>query len=156
MAAAPRTFRAEAIMMTTSDDQLVNDDDIILHIEIDDEPLVAERPRFRFLHSTRRAICYDPQRANKRAIRSACRLALEECGVTRFPFFSNKELKVVVTFYLINRRKDVDNLLKFILDALQTVAYKNDCWIFDIRAKKKAVPSLEGTTIEVEVLHDDE
>jgi Holliday junction resolvase RusA-like endonuclease len=155
MAAARRTFHADALVMTRSDEQLVSDDQMILHIEIDDEPLVAERARFHFLRRSRHTICYDPCRFNKRAVRAACRQALEECGVTGFPFFVNKELKVVVTFFVKNRRKDVDNLLKFILDALQTVAYKNDCCIFDVHAKKKAVTLEEGTTIEIEVNHDE-
>jgi Holliday junction resolvase RusA-like endonuclease len=149
-------IRADALMMTNSDEQLIDDDQIIFHIEIKDKPLVAERPRFRYLLPSRRAYCYDLCQANKHAIWAAVRQALEECGITRFPFFVGKELKVVVTFYVKNRRKDVDNLLKFVSDALQTVVYKNDSCIFDVHAKKKAVQwaEEESTTIKIEVNHE--
>jgi Holliday junction resolvase RusA-like endonuclease len=73
-----------------------------------------------------------------------------------FPFLVGKELKVFVTFYVKNRCKDVDNLLKFASDTLQTVVYRNDSCIFDVHVKKKAVQwaKEESTTIKIEVNHE--
>jgi Holliday junction resolvase RusA-like endonuclease len=145
-------------MMTNRDEELIDNNQIILHIDIRDEPLVAERPRFRYLLPSRCLYCCNPCQANKHAIRAALRQALEECGILKFPFFVNKELEVVVTFYVENRRKDVDNLLKFVSDTLQMVVYRNDCCIFDVQAKKKAVQFVkeESATIEIEVNHNEE
>jgi Holliday junction resolvase RusA-like endonuclease len=88
---------------------------------------------------------------------AAVQQALVECGITKLPFFVNKELKVVVTLYVRNRCKDVENLLKFVSDTLETVVYKNDCCIFNVHAKKKAVQSVkeESTTLKIEVNHDE-
>jgi Holliday junction resolvase RusA-like endonuclease len=51
----------------------------------------------------------------------------------------------------MNVSKDVDNLLKFVLDALQTVLYSNDKFIFDIHARKERVYHVGDEEIVIKV-----
>jgi Holliday junction resolvase RusA-like endonuclease len=82
------------------------------------------------------------------------RTALEDVGLGfgDFPCFVGKKLKFKVSFYMMNVLKDVDNLLKFILDA---VLYSNNKFIFDIHARKACVYHHAGdeeTIIKVKAL----
>jgi Holliday junction resolvase RusA-like endonuclease len=53
--------------------------------------------------------------------------------------------------FVQNEMKDVDNLLKFILDTLEMVVYSNNPFIYDVRSIKKAVAMMDQHTfIEVE------
>jgi Holliday junction resolvase RusA-like endonuclease len=66
---------------------------------------------------------YDPSQRKKRAYRVvAVMQALAQLGVTHFPIFPHHrdlKLRICATFYVHTINKDLDNLLKFILDALQ-------------------------------------
>jgi Holliday junction resolvase RusA-like endonuclease len=84
------------------------------------------------------------------------RTALEDVGLGTgdFPCFVGKKLKFEVSFYFMNVSEDVDNLLKFVLDALEMVLYSNDKFIFDIHACKARVYHMgdEETIIELKAL----
>jgi Holliday junction resolvase RusA-like endonuclease len=62
----------------------------------------------------------------KRAYHTACARALMEVGITHFPFFPGRNLQLKVLFFIHNQAKDLDNLLKFFMDALEMVVYWNN------------------------------
>lgn len=49
----------------------------------------------------------------------------------------DEALKVNLTFYVNNINRDLDNMIKATLDALQGVVFKNDKQIIEIQAKKQ-------------------
>jgi Holliday junction resolvase RusA-like endonuclease len=122
------------------------------------EPVSQPRARFarRFL---RRGIfpfvrffVFDPASAKKAAFQLEVRNAFTGIGASPFPLFGNGDkLKVTVAFHVFDARKDIDNLLKFFLDALQGVIFKNDQVIFEVVAKKiRATRNSQFTEFEVE------
>ena len=76
----------------------------------------------------RHPVLYDPMQKQKIALRSDLRLSL--FGLLRrssFPIFGNQTIEVNVFFKLHNLHcKDIDNMMKFLFDAMQHVLYKND------------------------------
>ncbi len=91
---------------------------------------------------------YDPSSHNKIRWRGALREALVDCRLTTVtqPFFSLQDgpLKCELDFYFVKRnnevipgRKDVDNMVKFILDAFEGPLYENDNAIVELTATKK-------------------
>jgi Holliday junction resolvase RusA-like endonuclease len=123
------------------------------YLEVQGPAMVQQRTRIRFLPLAGRAVVYDPSQASKRAFRRAVLLALNELGIVEFPVFQDQQhLKIQLncTFYLHNEAKDVDNLLKFVMDALESVIYQNDRVVFETHLKKVKVPQQEEfTKIEV-------
>ena len=100
---------------------------------------------------------YNPSQAHRDAVRATIRGACEELRVVNFPLFSPaQKLKVQVEFQVKNHLKDLDNLLKFILDAMETVVYPNDRNIFEIIAKKKIVGDNEKTKLTVQEITEEE
>jgi Holliday junction resolvase RusA-like endonuclease len=58
-----------------------------------------------------------------------------------------------VSFYVKNSTKHVDNLLKFVLDALEMVVYSNDKFVYKVTAYKILVAMMDQRTlIEVRAL----
>ena len=105
-----------------------------------------------------RLIVYDPTKDEKLAFKRIVRVALAEMGAT-FPLFENGvKLKVTATFHVVDTRKDIDNLLKFLLDALAPVMYNNDNVIYSVVAKKVSTtpPDVEYTEFVVENIVDGE
>jgi Holliday junction resolvase RusA-like endonuclease len=115
------------------------------------EPI--SQPRMRCYHSPPlgRVVVYDPTQDEKVAFQTTVRDAIAEVGAT-FPLFENDvKLKVTVTFHVMDMRKDIDNLLKFLLDALAKVMYNNDNMICSVVATKiMATRSFERTEFIVE------
>ena len=108
-----------------------------LYLDIKGVPQVQERPRIRMQTFARQATLYDPSSKCKIAFKLAVKAALTEVGIATFPLFSRyTKIKVVATCYIQNLAKDVDNLLKFVQDALESVVYTNDCMIFESCIKK--------------------
>jgi Holliday junction resolvase RusA-like endonuclease len=100
-----------------------------------------------------RPVLYDPSQAMKRAYRTACARALMEVGITYFPFFPRRNLHLKVLFFIHNQAKDLDNLLKFVMDALEKVVFGNDRVIWEATIKTVAVEkSDEFTRIEIQEL----
>ncbi|WP_416861587.1 RusA family crossover junction endodeoxyribonuclease [Helicobacter ganmani] len=52
-------------------------------------------------------------------------------------FFKGEQLEVALTFSVKNMRRDLDNMLKPVLDALQGIVFKNDCQIMRLTCIKK-------------------
>ena len=86
--------------------------------------------------------------------RSALKDAMHSVGVVNFPFFSSNDrpqVTVVVDFYVSNLRKDVDNMLKFVLDVMQTIVYRDDSCVFKVVATKiPTAVGFEKTEINIE------
>jgi Holliday junction resolvase RusA-like endonuclease len=83
-----------------------------------------------------RLVVFDPTHDEKFAFKRVVRTALVGVGAT-LPLFDNGvKLKVTATFYVADVRKDVDNLLKFLLDSLESVIYNNDKMIYTVVATK--------------------
>ena len=69
--------------------------------------------------------------------RQSIRSTLDDVGIHSYPMFSSgTPLEVKVIFHVSNMRKDVDNLLKFVLDAMQGLVYVDDATIVHISATK--------------------
>ena len=64
----------------------------------------------------------------------------------------NRSVKVTITYYHENRRVDVDNLAKPILDALEGVAYEDDSQVTDLLCQKRNLASEFTITISSGVL----
>lgn len=116
------------------------------------EPIAQPRIRFRRILRAFRVIPYDPSYRQKMAFRAEVARAINDVGASVFPLFgSTFKLKVTVTFHVFDARKDIDNLLKFFLDAIQGVVFKNDSMVFEIVATKVRVSkNLQYTGFEVE------
>ena len=100
-------------------------------------PVAQPRIRFRRIIRAFRVIPYDPAQLEKRAFRTEVLNAFLGVGATRFPLFDvPAQLRVTVTFYVFDMRKDIDNLIKFCLDSLEGVVFRNDAMIYEVLAKK--------------------
>ena len=133
------------------------------------DPPVQKRHRIAWRHMfgcnskksrRRNPIIYDPSAREKVAFRSALRVAMEEITIATFPYFSAEEpLILIVEFGFVSthvfqpfpRRKDLDNLVKFVMDACHDVLYDNDNVIVRIVAEKSFVPAgTAGASTKVE------
>jgi Holliday junction resolvase RusA-like endonuclease len=131
------------------------------------DPPVQQRPR---IHWQRRhlPVFYDPSARAKAGFKLALRSILMSFGISVFPLFDSeslantKGLKITIFFYLhrkkddyrlvlgekvlketcdrFPKKKDVDNMLKFVMDALHGVLYDNDNVITFVVAVKEFVP----------------
>jgi hypothetical protein len=93
-----------------------------LNIVIDGEPQVQERKK---MSSLGRMHLYDPSSKSKAKFRSAVLTSLRSLKFKEPPLFLKVDLKVTAVFHIGNWAKDVDNLLKFILDA-PVAAYRRE------------------------------
>ena len=135
------------------------------------DPPVQQRPRFSFKRVFKKV--HDPSSLKKKIWKESLVNALVDYGVTGFPLFKDKHtdimqsdgLTIEAVFYVSRRRvdyrskmgtlylkddvqkypgrKDVDNLLKFVMDASHDVLYDDDKCIVQIRASKRFVPEAE-------------
>ena len=123
-----------------------------LDIMVEGEPEVQERPRMSNLGHVH---MYDPSSKLKGKYRWAVLKALKGLQLGTYPVFSGElsEVRITVVFHVNNMLKDVDNLLKFVLDALETIVYANDRTVLQIVADKHYSPGHGFTTIAVEVMH---
>lgn len=82
------------------------------------------------------------------AWQSSIQYHAEKEGVT----LATKPVKVILLFLLKDRRRrDLDNLSKAVLDALNGVAWKDDTQVVDLHILK-AVSKTPGVWIEIEVV----
>jgi Holliday junction resolvase RusA-like endonuclease len=70
------------------------------------------------------------------AFKKCVREALEEVGAMLAILDNNVKVMVTATFHVVDTRKDIDNLLKFLLDALTSVMYINDNVVYSVISKK--------------------
>jgi hypothetical protein len=71
-----------------------------------------------------------------------------------FPLFVGANLTMNVPFSMMNTSKDLDNLLKFILDALQMVVFCNDKFLYEIGRHLDRGESPPGTACSILALHN--
>ena len=125
-----------------------HDDNMTVNVTLIGVPVAQPRPRIKRL-SNNRVIVYDPSQPKKTKCRSAVRLSLQEIGINQRPIFSGQEpLSVTAYFYVSSNAKDLDNMLKFLLDVLEGPVYLNDSSssICHIEAHKILCPSAEQKT----------
>ena len=150
------------------------------------DPQVQQRPRITW-RGRRMPHVYDPCAASKVEWRGHLQRALVDCGVSVFPFFTAENtdsmqscgLKINVVFHIMRRRadyrmyqgelvllpnhqkypgtKDVDNMVKYIMDVFHNVLYQNDNCVVMICAYKKFVTEEEKkagayTTISISTM----
>jgi Holliday junction resolvase RusA-like endonuclease len=138
------------------------------------DPPTQQRHRMAFLRGRSRPHFYDPSGDGKRLYASLVRNSFLEYGLST-PYFSPEEPIVLRLLCVLPRRqqdlaraggrtvltrfaqvfprnKDVDNLLKFVMDALQGVVYRNDQTITTVIVTKTfpLIPDARGWT-EVEL-----
>jgi Holliday junction resolvase RusA-like endonuclease len=140
------------------------------------EPPVQQRPRITYKKRDV-PVYYDPSGSEKRIYKQAVRTGLQESAITVFPIFSsdpmvNAGLSITMVFYLSRRvvdyriisgvtvvrdnhqlfppLKDVDNMAKFVMDALHDVMYDNDNCVVKITARKEFVEGDPYTTVLVQ------
>jgi Holliday junction resolvase RusA-like endonuclease len=121
-----------------------------LDIVIEGTPCVQERTK---ISSMGRLHLYDPSSKSKAKFKWAVFQSLKSLKFDKFPIFKDVELKVTVVFHISNWLMDVDNLLKFVMDALEKIVYINDKCVNKIEAEKVLDPEHGFTTITVEVFH---
>ena len=87
------------------------------------------QPRHHVSRLRNRLLVFDPASSAKRILRNATKQALEEVGVSTqaAPIFGpGDKVKLTIEFYVDRSNKDMDNLLKFVMDAMSTVVYSDD------------------------------
>jgi Holliday junction resolvase RusA-like endonuclease len=105
-----------------------------------------------FLRSRRQPVVYDPKKQAKNALRASIRDAFKELDHNvKFPIFQMTRLRITVSFYLVNSGgRDIDNMVKFLQDALEGVVFDNDKYVYEIHAYKHEAPyGNEATMIQI-------
>ena len=89
------------------------------------------------LNGSGRIIMYDEKSTEKRRLRFALMKELQQLTES-VPLFSSTKLKMNVLYQLggVVTRKDIDNMTKYLLDALEAALYDNDKWIVELNTKK--------------------
>jgi Holliday junction resolvase RusA-like endonuclease len=133
-----------------------------ISFDVGGDPPVQQRPRITYKGRSR-PVYYDPSAQEKRAYKAAVLAELMSTGITHFPIFdgdamSNLGISITMSFFLPRyqadyRRcngshvlrdvhhhyptsKDVDNMVKFVMDAFHDVLYANDNCVVSITAAK--------------------
>ena len=123
-----------------------NGNDLMVEITIPGIPVAQPRPRGRLVSG--RIVVFNPATREMTTFRRSIRQCLVELAVAVFPMFDIAvSLEVKAIFFVSNMRKDVDNMLKFVLDALQGVLYPDDRIIVTIEAKKVRCSVREQRTV---------
>ena len=92
---------------------------------------VVSQPRHRLRRFASRYIMFDPASKQKKEIREKISMALASVGAELPVYGRGVRTKVSVTFYVRSILKDVDNMLKFIMDAMsRNTVYRDDYLVF--------------------------
>ena len=86
----------------------------------------------------RKPVIYDSLQKQKIELRANLRAGLFDLlQQSSFPIFAHRTLQVEITFKMHHvRSKDIDNMMKFLFDAMQHVMYHNDSCIMSAIVKK--------------------
>jgi Holliday junction resolvase RusA-like endonuclease len=105
----------------------------------------------------RRPVMYDPMQKEKIFLRADLRLSLFDLlGRSSFPIFGSRSIQVNVFFKLHNLHcKDIDNMMKFLFDAMQHVVYKNDSSIMTAIVHKVQAHDEEAESTFVKISLND-
>lgn len=128
----------------------VQDLPLVARFTVDGEPMSKARARVVNGHA------YTPERT--RVAEAGIQAAFKSTNPSRtpHPLLSGTKYGVVALFFHQTRqRRDIDNMLKLILDALNGMAWTDDTQVVEISARKVLVPKGEARTevaiYEVEV-----
>ena len=92
-------------------------------------------------------IIYDPKRQEKLHLKQQIRLAIADLLGMPQPYtpFGVFKTNMIVVFYMKTATaKDLDNMLKFLLDALKGVIYQDDRFIFKLSVSKEVANANDG------------
>lgn len=160
--------------------QVYNTDEPELYFKIKGTQMVQQRARYTIAANNQPRV-FDPSGLDKSKWKHKLRLALRNFGVGSFPVFSPEVTDVYTTlglclevdFFLPRRKsdyeidsttlkenhhlypngKDIDNMLKFVMDAMQPVIYDDDKCIVSVNVNKHFIDSSDEkkgyTTIRV-------
>ena len=149
---ASQTAKQRATMVLTIEDVILvsNGESEQLLVTVKGPPVA--QPRMRVRRLPRRVVLFDPSSAEKKALKIMIKNELVALGVPQFPLFTaNTSLKIAVVFYVANINKDIDNMLKFVLDVFQGSVYSNDKAICSVNAQKiHSIDGYEHTEITIE------
>lgn len=104
------------------------------------------------LRTRNQPLVYDPKKQKKLALRLAVQKAVNGLDpALDFPLFRVTRLKMSVTFNLVNSLgRDLDNMIKFLQDALEGVIFDNDKFVVQLHAEKhEALYGNETTFVKV-------
>ena len=98
-------------------------------------------------------VIYDAKKGEKAMLRNLLKAAIRGFGRYQCPLFRKQTLSVSVVFGLRDiASKDVDNLSKFLLDAMEGAIFDDDKFVYSLHASKVAVTTLEAkefTSVQV-------
>jgi Holliday junction resolvase RusA-like endonuclease len=120
-----------------------------IYLNISGEPIAQERHRLRQIANRR--WFYNPSGRASNGLAVKIGRALQELGIApgELPLLL-ASVKVHVTFGVHNMNKDLDNMIKFILDTLQFAKiFGNDRLVYKIVAEKVLATTTGFTNIEV-------
>ena len=95
---------------------------------------------------------YDPESRNKRVLKNKLAAALLEYGVTSLPAIPSKKdlfIEVVYKYSDGRRNKDLDNMTKFLCDALEGIVYVDDKLIVKMVLKKGRNTACPSTSVKI-------
>ncbi len=98
-------------------------------------------------------VVYDPSSKVKAACKRTVVLTLRHLGIRVFPLFVGRPLKLTVVFGIKIQTKDIYNLMKVIMDALQKVVYANDVAVMKQEVDKRHVEN-GFTKLKVELINE--
>ena len=108
----------------------------VISFRIMGTPQAQARGRSRILPGGR-IIVYDPMKKTRDKLTLAMKESLEAAMVEQLsthdnlPFFEDgNKVTMNCCFYIKDMRKDLDNLLKFLMDAMKDAIYVDDKWLF--------------------------
>ena len=131
-----------------------NDANKSISFDIVGTPRSQQRPRAKYMPTVGRVVIYDPSATVKKHLANLCKKALVGHELLIFRDTTIK-LEMLLTLYVTNTLKDVDNLLMFAMDALQKIVYMDDKMVFRSIVEKVevATPDEEKTTIFIHSLN---
>jgi Holliday junction resolvase RusA-like endonuclease len=97
----------------------------VIELTIQGEPIAMMRPRLGREHT------YNPQKKLKERVRWELRTLWPSP-----PIKGNVGINLI--FQVSKRNKDLDNMVKFMLDAMEGIVFKNDRQVSEIYARKEA------------------
>ena len=134
----------------------INHRDVSVSFKIFGTPPSQQRPRSRYFARVQRTVFYDPTANLKTIFARAIKLGLNLDNAA-LPIYGDAttKFKMEVMCYLTNVAKDVDNLLKFVMDVLQVIVYLDDKMVYKAAIEKKQVARLQDqkTTIHISILN---
>jgi len=101
----------------------------------------------------RKPVIYDPMQKHKIVLRADLRAGFFDLlQRSSFPMFLHRTLRVEVVFKMHHIHcKDIDNMMKFLFDALQFVIYSNDSCIMEAVVNKVEAHEEEGESTSVKI-----